>query len=125
MSMSRIPQPTRRLNATLLILLMRRKGTGSMRYSLMGIIRGEKLRQRIRTGNESQSSKTLTLTRLSHSCCRISRTCTIVDPRYYKGSLTDFIKKQQITDVLFLNNSTVARNTGIAQLLGGLLPAGK
>ncbi len=49
----------------------------------------------------------------------------IVDPRYYKGSLTDFIKKQQITDVLFLNNSTVARNTGIAQLLGGLLPAGK
>ena len=49
----------------------------------------------------------------------------IVDPRYYKGSLTDFMKKQQITDVLFLNNSTVARNTGISKLLSGLLPAGK
>ncbi|BBH23332.1 hypothetical protein Back11_46770 [Paenibacillus baekrokdamisoli] len=46
----------------------------------------------------------------------------IVDPRYYKGSLTDFMKKQQITDVLFLNNSTVARNTGISKLIGGLLP---
>jgi hypothetical protein len=48
-----------------------------------------------------------------------------VDPRYYKGSLIDFMKKQQITDVLFLNNSTVARNTGIAKLLSGLLPANK
>ena len=35
------------------------------------------------------------------------------------------MKKQQITDVLFLNNSTVARNTGIAKLLSGLLPANK
>lgn len=48
-----------------------------------------------------------------------------VDPRYYKGSLTDFMKKQNITDVLFLNNSTVARNTGISKLLGELLPKSK
>ncbi|WP_239614002.1 DHHW family protein [Cohnella mopanensis] len=40
-----------------------------------------------------------------------------LDPRYYKGNLIDFVKEQQITDVLFLNNSTVARNTGISKIL--------
>lgn len=45
----------------------------------------------------------------------------IVDPRFYKESLTDFVKKQGITDILFLNNSTVARTTGIADLLNQLM----
>jgi hypothetical protein len=40
-----------------------------------------------------------------------------LDPRYYKGNLIDFVKEQKITDVLFLNNSTVTRNTGISKIL--------
>lgn len=44
-----------------------------------------------------------------------------VDPRTYKGNLTDFVKERQATEVLFLNNATVARNAGIAQSIDGLL----
>lgn len=40
-----------------------------------------------------------------------------LDPRHYKGNIIDFVEEQKITDVLFLNNSTVARNTGIANIL--------
>jgi hypothetical protein len=40
-----------------------------------------------------------------------------IDPRYFNENLTGFVKKQKITDVLFLNNSTVARQDGIAKLL--------
>jgi hypothetical protein len=40
-----------------------------------------------------------------------------IDPRYFNENLTDFVKKEKITDVLFLNNSTVARQDGIAKLL--------
>jgi hypothetical protein len=48
-----------------------------------------------------------------------------LDPRYFKGNMIDFVKQQKITDVLFLNNSTVARNDGIAQLLNEKMDAGK
>lgn len=44
-----------------------------------------------------------------------------VDPRYYNGSLTDFVREHQVTDVLFLNNSTAARTTGMARLIDGLV----
>ncbi|MGG6312245.1 DHHW family protein [Paenibacillus macerans] len=44
-----------------------------------------------------------------------------VDPRYYNGNLTDFVQEHQVTDVLFLNNSTAARTMGIAQLIDGLV----
>ncbi|WP_334075732.1 MULTISPECIES: DHHW family protein [Paenibacillus] len=40
-----------------------------------------------------------------------------IDPRFYTGSLTEFVKEHEITDVLFLNNSTVARSKGIAELI--------
>jgi hypothetical protein len=40
-----------------------------------------------------------------------------LDPRHYKGNMVDFMKEQKITDVLFLNNSTVVKNTGLAQTL--------
>lgn len=40
-----------------------------------------------------------------------------IDPRFFTGSLTEFVKEHEITDVLFLNNSTVARSMGIAQLI--------
>jgi len=45
----------------------------------------------------------------------------IVDPRYFKDDLIAFTTKQKITDVLFINNSTVARNNGIADLLASRL----
>jgi len=45
----------------------------------------------------------------------------IVDPRYFKDDLIAFTTKQKITDVLFINNSTVARNNGIADLLANRL----
>lgn len=44
-----------------------------------------------------------------------------IDPRFYKGSLTAFIEEHHATDVLFLNNSTVARTKGIAELIDQLL----
>lgn len=40
-----------------------------------------------------------------------------IDPRSFTGSMTEFVKEHEITDVLFLNNSTVARSKGIAELL--------
>jgi hypothetical protein len=40
-----------------------------------------------------------------------------IDPRYFQENMTGFVKKNGISDVLFLNNSTVARNDGIAKLL--------
>ncbi|MCD9021300.1 DHHW family protein [Cohnella silvisoli] len=48
-----------------------------------------------------------------------------LDPRHFNESLTEFVKEQKITDVLFLNNSTVARNDGIAKLLIEELDAAK
>jgi len=39
------------------------------------------------------------------------------DPRHSKDNLIDFVKEKKITDVLFLNNTTVARQSGIAKLL--------
>lgn len=33
------------------------------------------------------------------------KTVYYVDPRYYDGSLVDFVREHQVTDVLFLNNS--------------------
>ncbi len=48
-----------------------------------------------------------------------------LDPRHFKGNMIDFVKEQKITDVLFLNNSTVARNTGIAKLLNEKMDVGK
>jgi hypothetical protein len=48
-----------------------------------------------------------------------------IDPRYFKGNMIDFVKEQKITDVLFLNNSTVARNDGIAKLLNEKMDVGK
>lgn len=44
-----------------------------------------------------------------------------IDPRFYTGSLTGFVEEHHITDVLFLNNSTVARTKGIAELLDQLM----
>lgn len=44
-----------------------------------------------------------------------------IDPRFYTGSLTAFIEEHHITDVLFLNNSTVARTKGIAELIDQLM----
>ncbi|XID94174.1 DHHW family protein [Paenibacillaceae bacterium WGS1546] len=38
-----------------------------------------------------------------------------LDPRHYHANLLDFIQEQEITDVLFLNNTSVARNTGLTQ----------
>ncbi|MFD0711532.1 DHHW family protein [Paenibacillus sp. GCM10027626] len=40
-----------------------------------------------------------------------------IDPRSFAGSISQFVKERQITDVLFLNNSTVARHSGIADLI--------
>jgi len=40
-----------------------------------------------------------------------------LDPRHYEGNLLDFIQEQKITDVLFLNNSTVVKNTGLSQTI--------
>ncbi|QMV44289.1 DHHW family protein [Cohnella cholangitidis] len=48
-----------------------------------------------------------------------------LDPRHYKGNLIDFVKEQKITDVLFLNNSTVTRNTGISKILNEKMDIGK
>jgi hypothetical protein len=48
-----------------------------------------------------------------------------LDPRHYKKNMLDFVKEQKITDVLFLNNSTVARNSGIAKLLNEKMDIGK
>ncbi|RKP57137.1 hypothetical protein D7Z26_03915 [Cohnella endophytica] len=48
-----------------------------------------------------------------------------IDPRYFKQNMVDFVKKQKITDVLFLNNSTVARQNGIAKLLNDKMDIGK
>jgi len=48
-----------------------------------------------------------------------------LDPRHYKGNLLDFVKEQKITDVLFLNNSTVTRNNGIAKVLNEKMDIGK
>jgi hypothetical protein len=48
-----------------------------------------------------------------------------IDPRYFKGNIIDFVKEHKITDVLFLNNSTVARNDGIAKLLNEKMDVGK
>jgi hypothetical protein len=48
-----------------------------------------------------------------------------IDPRYFKGNMIDFVKEQKITDVLFLNNSTVARNDGIAKLLNEKMDVGR
>jgi len=45
----------------------------------------------------------------------------IVDPRYFKDDLIAFTAKKNITDVVFINNSTVARNTGIADLIASRL----
>ncbi|WP_051318123.1 DHHW family protein [Cohnella thermotolerans] len=50
-------------------------------------------------------------------------TIDVIDPRYFKDNLLDFVKERQITDVLFLNNSTVARTTGIATLLNEVMDA--
>lgn len=44
-----------------------------------------------------------------------------IDPRYFSGSLTDFVEEHGVTDVLFLNSSTAARTTGMAQLINGLM----
>ena len=44
-----------------------------------------------------------------------------VDPRSYKGNLTEFVQEHQATEVLFLNNATVARNSAMAQSISGLL----
>lgn len=41
----------------------------------------------------------------------------VIDPRFYKGNLKDFVKDRKITDVLFMNSSSAARNTGWSQLL--------
>jgi hypothetical protein len=48
-----------------------------------------------------------------------------LDPRSYTGNILDFVKEKKITDVLFLNNSTVARNSGIADYLNKLMDVGK
>lgn len=48
-----------------------------------------------------------------------------VDPRSYSGSLIDFVREHQVTDVLFLNNSTVARTPGMAGLINGLVEKAK
>jgi len=40
-----------------------------------------------------------------------------LDPRHYDGNMLDFVKEQKITDVLFLNNSTVAKSSGIAETI--------
>jgi hypothetical protein len=48
-----------------------------------------------------------------------------IDPRYFNENLTDFVTKNKITDVLFLNNSTVARQAGIANLLNEKMDIGK
>jgi hypothetical protein len=48
-----------------------------------------------------------------------------LDPRHYKGNILDFMTEQKITDVLFLNNSTVARNTGISKILNEKMDIGK
>ena len=53
-----------------------KKGNGFYAVFLDGDYRGEKLRQARRTGNVSQSSKTLTPTPSFHSCCRILRRYT-------------------------------------------------
>ncbi|MBB6733687.1 hypothetical protein H7C18_22435 [Cohnella sp. CBP 2801] len=44
-----------------------------------------------------------------------------IDPRYFHGQLADYVKRQGITDVLFLDNSTVARTNGMAKLIEGIL----
>ncbi|SDW10447.1 DHHW family protein [Paenibacillus sp. CF384] len=41
----------------------------------------------------------------------------IIDPRYYKGSITAYVKEHRITDVLLLSSSTAARTTHVAELL--------
>jgi hypothetical protein len=48
-----------------------------------------------------------------------------IDPRYLNENMLDFVKREKITDVLFLNNSTVARNDGIAKLLNEKMDIGK
>ncbi|KIL34303.1 hypothetical protein SD71_19825 [Cohnella kolymensis] len=48
-----------------------------------------------------------------------------LDPRHMNENMLDFVKREKITDVLFLNNSTVARNDGIAKLLNEKMDLGK
>jgi len=47
------------------------------------------------------------------------------DPRHYQGNLLDFVKEHKITDVLFLNNSTVAKNTGVTDQILDKMNKGK
>ncbi len=48
-----------------------------------------------------------------------------IDPRSYGGSLTGFLRDRNIQDVLFLNNSTVARNSSVAESLDRLMESGR
>ncbi|MBB6695540.1 hypothetical protein H7B90_29535 [Cohnella xylanilytica] len=48
-----------------------------------------------------------------------------IDPRSYGGSLTGFLRDRDIQDVLFLNNSTVARNSSVAESLDRLMESGR
>jgi len=48
-----------------------------------------------------------------------------IDPRSYGGSLTGFLWDRNIQDVLFLNNSTVARNSSVAESLDRLMEGGR
>ncbi|TVY04486.1 DHHW family protein [Cohnella terricola] len=48
-----------------------------------------------------------------------------LDPRHYQGNLLDFVKEHKITDVLFLNNSTVAKNTGVTDQILDKMKKGK
>lgn len=40
-----------------------------------------------------------------------------VDPRYFTGSLTEFVEEHGATDILFLSSATATRTTGMAQLI--------
>ncbi len=47
-------------------------------------------------------------------------TVHIIDYRLWKGSITDFVKKNSIDDVIYLNNVSATRNNGLIKMLNSV-----
>ena len=48
-------------------------------------------------------------------------TVYVIDYRYYKGELTDFVTKNGVQDVIFVNNMSATRSTNLMKYVDGLI----
>lgn len=48
-------------------------------------------------------------------------TIYVLDYRYYEGELVDFVNKNQVQDVIFINNMSASRSTNLMSMLDGLV----